>query len=276
MISCTDISEPCLSDPHLPPHLSGKHAMVAVRCFAAIFIIAMPGPVLGQTEQVATQTDAQSAQSQRGDDSFTPLFPEDGVPEDWVVTTWDDLSKPAGDGARWKIVDGVLRGSRSRGTWLVSKQEYSDFELRFEFKLGELGNSGLALRAPMSGDPAFDGMDLQMADFRYNPQATDAELTGGIYRAIAPREQVYRPTEWNRYEVRLEGRHLFVKLNDVVIHDTNLDQYTDTVKRHDGSDAPPIKDRPRRGHIGFQELSRGDNRVQIRNARIRVLELAHE
>jgi hypothetical protein len=52
----------------------------------------------------------------------------------------------------------------------------------------------------------------------------------------------------------------------------DLDQQAQTVKRHNGTAAPPVKDRPRRGHIGFQELSRGDEHVQIRNARFRVLD----
>ena len=150
--------------------------------------------------------------------------------------------------------------------------EYGDFILEFEFKLGETGNSGCALRAPMAGDPAFDGMELQMADVRYNPQAKDSELTGGLYRAVAPTRQVYRPTEWNRYQITLKGQHLKVVLNGETIHDLNLDEQSQIVKRHDGSTAPPIKERPRRGHIGFQELSRGGGHVEIRHARIQVLD----
>jgi len=64
----------------------------------------------------------------------------------------------------------------------MSEKEYGDFVLEFEFKLGETGNSGCALRSPLRGDPAFDGMELQMADFRYNTQAKDSELTGGLQR----------------------------------------------------------------------------------------------
>lgn len=202
---------------------------------------------------------------------FEPLFPRDGVPEGWQVRRWNDVAKPADEGAEWVVKDGILHGSE-RGTWLFSDREYDDFELEFEFKLGELGNSGCALRAPGYGDPAFDGLELQMADLRYNPEAKHSELTGGIYRAIAPRRQVYKPTEWNRYEVRLKGPRLRVTLNGELIHDLDLDDYGETVKRHDGSDAPPIKDRPRRGHIGFQELSRGGGHVQIRNAQIKVLD----
>jgi hypothetical protein len=50
----------------------------------------------------------------------------------------------------------------------------------------------------------------------------------------------------------------------------DLSKQDQAVKRHDGSPAPPIKDRPRRGHIGFQYLSRDDVPVQIRGARIKA------
>jgi hypothetical protein len=203
--------------------------------------------------------------------AFAPLFPKDGVPEGWVVRAWNDVSKPPGNAAVWKVENGVLHGSEPRGTWLMSEKEYVNFTLEFEFKLGPTGNSGLALRAPLKGDPAFDGLELQMADLRYNPQAKDSELTGGLYRAVAPKKQVYKPTEWNRYEVTLKASRLKVVLNGETIQDISLDEQTQEVKRHDGSLAPPIKDRPRKGHIGFQELSRGDH-VLIRNARIKVLE----
>ncbi len=205
-------------------------------------------------------------------EGFEPLFPNDGSPEGWVVTMWDDLSKPAPSNAVWVVKNGVLFGSKERGTWLVSKREYSDFELIYDFKLGERGNSGCALRSPMKGDPAFEGMELQMADLRYNPQAKDSELTGGIYRAIAPKKQVYKPTEWNTYHITLKGNHLKVILNNYVIHDLDLSEQNQVVKRHDGSIAPPIKDRPKRGHIGFQELSRDGSQVQIKNAKIKVLD----
>ncbi len=203
---------------------------------------------------------------------FVALFPVDGAPKGWLVRRWDDLRKPADPGVGWTVKGGVLHGSQSRGTWLVSEKEYGDFTLRFEFKLGPLGNSGCALRAPLYGDPAFDGMELQMADLRYNTSAKDSELTGGLYRAIAPRKQVYKPTEWNRIEITLIGARLKATLNGELIHDLDLGKQQQKVKRHDGSLAPPIKDRPRRGHVGFQELSRGDDRVQIRKARIKVLD----
>jgi hypothetical protein len=205
------------------------------------------------------------------DDGFTPLFPKDGVPTGWVVTEWNDLAKPAAKDIQWEVKDGVLMPGKKRGTWLISEKEYSDFILEFEIKLTERGNSGVALRAPMKGDPAFDGMELQVADLRYKPDAKDSELTGGLYRAIAPTKQVYKPTEWNQFRIELKGDHLKATLNGEVIHDIDLSKYDQKVRRHDATLAPPIKDRPRKGHIGFQHLSWNNEPVQIRGARIKEL-----
>jgi hypothetical protein len=203
------------------------------------------------------------------DEDFVALFAEDGPPKGWSVREWNDLTKKVD--APWTVKDGMLQPSPRRGTWLMSDKEYTDFILEFEIKLTEVGNSGVALRAPMKGDPAFDGMELQVADFRYNTQAKDSELTGGIYRAIAPSKQVYKPTEWNKFKVELKGVHLKVTLNGEVIQDVDLDKYDQPVKRHDNTNAPPVKDRPKSGHIGFQHLSKNNEPVLIRAARINEL-----
>jgi hypothetical protein len=204
------------------------------------------------------------------EEPWIQLFAENGAPKGWLVRRWDDVAQPVDD-AGWTVKDRLLHSGERRGTWLMSEKEYGDFILEFEIKLTERGNSGVALRAPLRGDPAFDGMELQVADVRYNPQAKPAELTGGIYRAIAPSKQVYRPTEWNRFRIELIGMHLKVTLNGEVIQDVELTQYNQPTKRHDGSDAPPVKDRPRKGHIGFQHLSRNNEPVLIRGARIREI-----
>jgi hypothetical protein len=203
-------------------------------------------------------------------EGFIELFPTDGVPKGWLVRQWDDVAKPAG-GVEWAVKDGVLRPGQRRGTWLISDREYGDFVLEFEIKLTERGNSGVALRAPLKGDPAFDGMELQIADVRYNPAAKPDELTGAIYRAVAPWKQVYRPTVWNRFRVELEGPRLKATLNGEVIQDLDLTRLDRPTKRHDGTDAPPVKDRPRKGHIGFQHLSRDSEPILIRAARLREL-----
>jgi hypothetical protein len=204
---------------------------------------------------------------------YTPLFPTDGAPTGWRVSEWNDVSKPAKDGVHWKVENGVLHGSEPRGTWLVSENVYGDFVLEFEFKLGERGNSGIGIRIPEAGDPAFDGLEIQMCDARYNdPPDTADKLTGALYWAVEPKKQVYKPLEWNRYQITAKGANLKVVLNDEVIQDVNLDDHKKPLQRHNGLAALSLSQRPRKGHIGFQELSRGGAHVMIRNARIKELD----
>jgi hypothetical protein len=209
--------------------------------------------------------------------AWTKLFPEDGIPKGWYVTEWSDVAKKADEKIKWKVIDGVLHGSDPRGTWLVSEKEYGDFELEFEWKIGPRGNSGCGLRFPAAGDPAFDGLELQMCDPRYYgddaPKIPKSELTGSLYRAVEPKvdiASVFKPEDWNKYEVKLVGSKVNVRLNGKEVQNYDLNDHTAIVHRHaEGQTAVPLKDRPRKGHIGFQELSRGGGHVEIRNARIR-------
>lgn len=233
--------------------------------------VRLPSSVLAVLAGCALCVPPMAAEPEGKEKPMVPLFPQAGVPAGWTVRAWDDVSKPANGNPVWKVEDGVLSGGEPRGSWLLSEKSYADFILEFDFLLGERGNSGCALRAPLAGDPAFDGIEVQMADLRYNPEARESELTGGLYRAVAPRRQVYRPTEWNHYRITCRGSRLVVDLNGTRVQDIDLDREATVVKRHDGTDAPPLKDRPRRGHIGFQELSRGGTSVRIRNVRIAEL-----
>lgn len=202
---------------------------------------------------------------------FTALFTENGPPQGWTTREWNDVAQAAPPAGEWTVTDGVLQPGQRRGTWLLSERDYGDFILEFEIKLTDFGNSGIALRAPLRGDPAFDGMELQFADLRYNPQARDSELTGGIYRALAPRQQVYRPGEWNTCRIELRGERLKVTLNGELVQDADLNAQDQPVTRHDDSAAPLVKDRPRKGRIGFQHLSRSHEPVLIRKVRIAEL-----
>src|SRR5262245_913452 len=96
---------------------------------------------------------------------WSDLFYGEGVPLGWTVRQWDDVSKAGPSNSVWVVKKKILMAQGPRDNWLMSDREYGDFELEFDFRLGPTGNSGLALRAPMRGDPAFDGLELQMADY---------------------------------------------------------------------------------------------------------------
>jgi len=196
------------------------------------------------------------------------LFPDEGPPKGFHVTAWDDVSKPPPDGAKWLVKDGVLHGSEPRGTWLVSDKVYKDFELELDFKIGIAGNSGVGLRFPDAGDPAFDGMELQIMGPKYrgNDFVPENERTGALYQLFAPKVQVLRLEDWNHYWVTVKGSKVKIYLNGHLVQDMNMDEEKGVPKR---GKAPA--ERPRAGHIGFQELSRGGGHVEIRRARIREL-----
>jgi hypothetical protein len=152
----------------------------------------------------------------------------------------------------------------------MSEREYGDFVLEFEFRLSERGHGGFGFRFPPSGDPAVSGLELQMIDPRYfgtNYHAQPGELTGALVYAVAPHESLFRPLEWNHYSITCRGAQVEVVLNGTPVIHLNLDEHTQTPER-----GQPLAQRPRRGRIGFQELSRAGGNIEIRNARIKAVQ----
>ena len=191
----------------------------------------------------------------RGEEGFVALFEHDGPPSGWSIRAWNDLSKEV-KGVVWTVKDGVLSSTKQRDVWLVSDREYGDFILEFEIKLGELGNSGVAVRADVwrsglrrHGDA---GCRLPVQHRGEDSEADRRHLP----RPGAATKQVYRPTQWNAFRIKLKGDRLKVTANGELIQDVDLRNRTSPSSGTTAVPAPPIKDRPRRGHIGFQYLSR--------------------
>lgn len=224
---------------------------------------------------------------------WTTLLAEDGpVAEGWTTRHWADVGEPPTQRVKWEVRDGILYGSGQHntpddddwvGTWLLSEREYGDFVLELEFRFegdGQHGNGGVALRAPLDGDPAYEGLELQITDPRYEygyfPGAGADELTGALYLVQPPKELVYRAGEWNHYRIDMRGPKVRAWLNDILIQDIDLDNFKSPARRHgDGQEflaATPGADRPRRGHIGFQDLSDNGEVLIFRNIRIAVLD----
>lgn len=261
-----------MKHPHFPsaqspraadrPHPSLRKAILATGIASLAF--ALPSPTFA-ADPPTIPTPAPAA-SPAG---FAPLFPQDGVPAGWMVRSWNDVSLPAPPSANWKVTSGTLQAGAPRGTWLVSAREYGDFILDFEFRLGERGQGGVGIRFPMAGDPAFEGLEVQMVDPRFygtNHTAQPWELTGALFKAVPPTVDAYKPLDWNHYTIECRGSTVSVTLNGKKVIDIDLARATETPAR-----GKPLAERPRRGRIGFQEVSRGDGRVEIRNARIQVL-----
>ncbi len=188
---------------------------------------------------------------------FTPLF--DGK----TLNGWT-LVGQHGDG--YGVKDGVICCARGGGGNLFTEKEYSDFVLRFEFKLDPGANNGIGIRAPLQGDAAYLGMEIQVLDDNapQNASLHPAQFHGSIYDVVPSRHDARKPAgEWNEEEITAQGRHIQVVLNGVTILDTNLNDVTDaeTLRRHPGL----LRER---GHIGF--LGHNDY-VEFRNIRVKEL-----
>lgn len=201
---------------------------------------------------------AVAGEKSESEEGFTPIF--DGKTlEGWV-----------GSVKGYGVEDGNLVCLKEGGGNLYTEKEYQDFVLRFEFKLEENANNGLGIRAPLEGDAAFVGMELQILDNEgpaYKDQLAEYQYHGSVYGVVPAKRGFLKPVgEWNEQEVTLKGRDIKVVLNGETIVDANLDKALKDGKTIDGREHPGLKKET--GHIGF--LGHG-SRIEFRNLRIKDL-----
>lgn len=151
---------------------------------------------------------------------------------------------------------------------LYTDKEFSDFAFRFEFKLTPGANNGLGIRAPLSGDSAYGGMEIQIID-NTSPIYKDIQpwqAHGSVYGTVPAKRGYLNPVgEWNQEEVIARGKQITVILNGVTIVDADIEKASanGTI---DGHQHPGLKNE--KGHIGF--LGHGSV-VEFRNIRVKDL-----
>jgi hypothetical protein len=216
--------------------------MIRLVALAGLLVIALPLP---------------AAEEKGPPDGFTALFNGKDL-KGWKIHE--------GNLKVWGAEDGLLFVSGDGGGWLFTEKEYTNFELRLEYKVPVNGNSGVALRAPTKGDPAYQGMEIQILDDRGPAYKTigPAQFTGSIYGVVPPSKQVTKPAgEWNKMRIIAKGRQVSVEINGTIIVDANLDDYKEKhAKAHPGL----LRDK---GHLGLQ--SHG-GRVEFRGLFVKELE----
>jgi hypothetical protein len=203
------------------------------------------------------------AKDAKAEEGFTPLFNGKDL-AGWQYGKGKQAK--AGQGYQVDAANGVLYCTATDGGNLYTAKEYADFVLRFEFKLTPNANNGLGIRAPLEGDSAYAGMELQILDDSGDKYRTlrPSQYHGSIYDVAAAKRGAQNPVgEWNEQEVTARGRKIIVKLNGQIIVDENLDNIKDKDILHKH---PGLK--REKGHIGF--LGHG-TRVEFRNIRIKEL-----
>ena len=195
-------------------------------------------------------------------EGFVPLFNGNDM-SGWVGNLTSYFPQ---DGA---IVCDPSRGSGSGGN-LYTDKEYSDFVMRFEFMLTPAANNGIGIRAPLNGDAAYGGMEIQVLDSEapVYRNLKEYQYHGSVYGVIPARRGFLKPLgEWNVQEIIADGNHIKVTLNGTVILDGDIAEasknFTETI---DGLKHPGLSNKS--GHIGF--LGHG-SWVAFRNLRIKDL-----
>ncbi len=170
-------------------------------------------------------------------------------------------------GEGYTVEDGKIVCSRGSGGNLLSAEEYSDFVLRFEFKLEDGSNNGLCVRCPLAWRSlAYDGNELQIIDNtseRYK-DIKPWQKHGSLYHVAPAKTGALKPVgEWNAQEVTAQGSRIRVVLNGTTILDVDTAEVKDRalLARHPGL-------KRKSGHIGFL----GHNEpIEFRNIRIKRL-----
>jgi hypothetical protein len=196
--------------------------------------------------------------AQDTDQGFTPLFNGKNL-DGWV-----------GNKESYKAKDGmiVIEPKGGGGGNLFTEKEYGDFILRFEFQLTPGANNGLGIHAPLEGDAAYVGKEIQILD---NEAEKYSKLEvyqyhGSVYGVIAAKRGFLKQVgEWNQQEVIVQHPKIKVILNGETILEGD---YLEASRNGtlDKKDHPGLKRSS--GHIGF--LGHGDV-VRFRNIAIKEL-----
>lgn len=141
-------------------------------------------------------------QADEPEENFVPIF--NGVD----FTGW----KTSGTEG-YRVEEGKIIAHKGN---LVTEKHYSDFILRFEFRLPENGNNGIGIR---------NAMEIQILDDT-GPKHKNIkpwQFHGSIYGVVPAQPGSLKPVgEWNVQEILAQGNHLRVTVNGQVIVDADL------------------------------------------------------
>lgn len=187
-------------------------------------------------------------------------FQSDSIPGKWVVDDSAIHFDPDAEGS---------------GGDIVTREAFSNFELSFDWKISECGNSGVIYLA--SEDDAYEqpwntGPEYQILDNSCHP---DAEVgthrqAAANYDVHAPSEDVSNPAgEWNQSRIVVDSMHVEHWLNGTMVLEYELGG-EEWQQRVSGSKWTEYADygTMREGHIALQD--HGDP-VWFRKIKIREL-----
>jgi hypothetical protein len=193
-------------------------------------------------------------------DDWQPLFPTN------TLAGW------TGDVAGYRIANGILT-STDKGGDLISPKEYGGFHLKFDLRLTVGANNGIGVWCADNKGPynfvGHTGFEIQLIDDNL-PTYTKGDpwhLHGALSYFLTPKAKpMGLPGSWNSHELRIEGTHITLLINDKIVLDEELprgDPVSGGSRRH------RLDFSRQRGHLVFCGMK---GPVEFRNVMIRDLD----
>lgn len=128
-----------------------------------------------------------------------------------------------GDG--WKIEDGILKFDGSKSGDIVTREEFADFDLSFEWAVTPGANSGVMYRAGM-GDaaPYLTAPEYQVLDNDRHADGKSKLTSAASMYALYPSDKaIPKPVgEWNSGRIVVKGNRIEHWLNDTLVVEAEL------------------------------------------------------
>jgi len=161
----------------------------------------------------ANSQESQPRESKTQDSSATSTVFQGESLDDWM--TLDGGPVRIG----WQAKDGeiFLKRSLIKAGHIVTKKEFGDFELAFEWKIAKGGNSGIKYRVRKYGDRTL-GCEYQI----YDPNGKEVQpinKTASLYDLYAPDPsvKVLEPGKWNTAKIVVKGDRIEHWLNGSIV-----------------------------------------------------------
>jgi hypothetical protein len=231
-----------------------KLALLVLAALVAAAPLAVRAHAQAQTSpKKATTTTADTAK--RGD-GWTPLF--DGK----TLKGWRGYKKPDAAETRWKVESGMMtipgtgEGDTHGQRDLITDATYDQFDLRWEWKIAQGGNSGVKYFV-LEDEPSAIGHEYQMIDDERHPDAKIGphRQTAALYDVFPAHDRPMKPAgEWNTSEVIVKGNHVEHLLNGktVLEYDLGSPALTAAIAKSKFKDIARFG-KPQSGHILVQD-----------------------
>lgn len=180
-------------------------------------------------------------------------------------------------GAGWSIDGKYLHFDGSGGGDIVTKDTFKDFDLQFEWKISEGGNSGVMYRVSLGDNaPYISGPEYQILDDEAHADGKNPQTSAGsLYALYAPEEDKTKPAgTWNKSRIVVENNKVTHYLNNakVVEFELGSDDWNERVAESKFKSWEKFG-KNEEGHIAFQDHG---NEVWYRNIRIKPLDSGEE